>query len=293
MSTTSPSSRGRAWWWRWRPRTRRTALHGLAENLDVLRAAVDARGRGLEVLTMPQPRRGRAATAACRCSPELLPRERRGDPAQLRGAGRRGRAPRRRRGWPGARSSRSTRSTWSRAAAASTASPWASPRPDGSVGGQPIEVTRAGEAGRRGAAAGPATPATEPIWAQRSPAPLALTVAAARPKAPHGRARHLRLPGPPVLRAARLPGVRRAATACPTATAATYMASGSTRTQPAPRSAWVISAMTEIAISAGLTAPMSRPAGPWIRASVAASWPSAFSRSSRPAWVRRLPRAAM
>ena len=29
---------------------------GLAENLDVLRAATDARGRALEVLTIPQPR---------------------------------------------------------------------------------------------------------------------------------------------------------------------------------------------------------------------------------------------
>ena len=45
------------------------AFGGLAENLDVLRGAVDARGRALEVVTVPQPKaRARATTAgACRC----------------------------------------------------------------------------------------------------------------------------------------------------------------------------------------------------------------------------------
>ncbi len=59
------------------------------------------------------------------------------------------------------------------------------------------------------------------------------------------------------------------------------------------RSTAVISAITESATSAGLTAPIARPAGPWMRASVGWSWPSAPRRSSRAAWVRLLPRAAM
>ncbi len=59
------------------------------------------------------------------------------------------------------------------------------------------------------------------------------------------------------------------------------------------RSTSVISAITESATSAGLTAPIARPAGPWMRPSVGWSWPSAPRRSSRAAWVRLLPSAAM
>ena len=59
------------------------------------------------------------------------------------------------------------------------------------------------------------------------------------------------------------------------------------------RSTSVISAITESATSAGLTAPIASPAGPWMRPSVGCSWPSAPRRSSRAAWVRLLPSAAM
>ncbi len=59
------------------------------------------------------------------------------------------------------------------------------------------------------------------------------------------------------------------------------------------RSTFVISAITESATSAGLTAPIARPAGPWMRPSAGGSWPSAPRRSSLAAWVRLLPRAAM
>ena len=60
-----------------------------------------------------------------------------------------------------------------------------------------------------------------------------------------------------------------------------------------PRRTAVISAMTEIAISAGLTAPMSRPAGPWIREIAWSEWPSSLRRPMRAAWLRLLPSAAM
>jgi hypothetical protein len=51
------------------------------------------------------------------------------------------------------------------------------------------------------------------------------------------------------------------------------------------RSARVISAMMEMAISAGPRAPMASPMGAWMRASASGSTPAAFSRSRRPAWV--------
>ncbi len=60
-----------------------------------------------------------------------------------------------------------------------------------------------------------------------------------------------------------------------------------------PRHAAVICAAIETAISAGPTEPMASPAGPWMRASAAASKPRAASRSSRAAWLLREPSAAM
>ena len=59
------------------------------------------------------------------------------------------------------------------------------------------------------------------------------------------------------------------------------------------RQAATIWAATDRAISGGLAAPMSRPAGPWTRASAASSKPRARSRSSRAAWVLREPSAPM
>ena len=59
------------------------------------------------------------------------------------------------------------------------------------------------------------------------------------------------------------------------------------------RKAATISPAIETAISAGLTAPMSRPIGAWMRASAASSKPSAFMRSMRLACVFREPSAPM
>ena len=42
-----------------------------------------------------------------------------------------------------------------------------------------------------------------------------------------------------------------------------------------------------------VTAPIDKPAGPMIRPSAAASWPSSAKRSRRAAWVRLLPSAAI
>ena len=59
------------------------------------------------------------------------------------------------------------------------------------------------------------------------------------------------------------------------------------------RKAATISPMIETAISAGLTAPMSRPIGACMRASAASPKPCARIRSSRLAWVLREPSAPM
>ena len=59
----------------------------------------------------------------------------------------------------------------------------------------------------------------------------------------------------------------------------------------APRRTATTSASTASAISGAVTASMSSPTGPRMRASAASSWPSARSRASRAAWVRRLPSA--
>src|SRR5271170_916868 len=59
------------------------------------------------------------------------------------------------------------------------------------------------------------------------------------------------------------------------------------------RSAPIISPMMETAISAGLTAPMSRPIGPRIRAKAASPKPSARMRSARFVCVFREPSAPM
>ena len=57
------------------------------------------------------------------------------------------------------------------------------------------------------------------------------------------------------------------------------------------RSEATISPMIDTAISAGLTAPMSRPIGAWMRASAASSKPRARMRSIRLACVFRDPSA--
>ena len=62
---------------------------------------------------------------------------------------------------------------------------------------------------------------------------------------------------------------------------------------PSRRSSRVSSPRMATAISAGVTAPMSRPTGPWMRSSAVSSKPAALRRSSRAAWVRRLPREPM
>ena len=112
MSTTSPASPGPALVLALATDDRADAsFTGLAENLDVLRAATDARGRALEVRDHPAaqgaaaPRRAAPAAVA----PQLLPGQRRRDHAQLRR--RRPTRPRPRRSpppGPGARSCRST-----------------------------------------------------------------------------------------------------------------------------------------------------------------------------------------
>src|SRR5690606_31717405 len=58
-----------------------------------------------------------------------------------------------------------------------------------------------------------------------------------------------------------------------------------------PRRAAVSWAMIEIAISAGVFAPMASPIGPWMRAVSRSPKPRAASRSRRFAWVRVLPSA--
>ena len=57
------------------------------------------------------------------------------------------------------------------------------------------------------------------------------------------------------------------------------------------RSVSVISAMMEVAISAGLFAPMLRPTGPWMRAMSRSAKPASVSRAMRAAWVFFEPRA--
>ena len=61
----------------------------------------------------------------------------------------------------------------------------------------------------------------------------------------------------------------------------------------APRRTAVIWARTETAISAGESAPMERPTGPWMRATSVGVKPAVARRSSRAPWVFRLPRAPM
>jgi len=61
--------------------------------------------------------------------------------------------------------------------------------------------------------------------------------------------------------------------------------------RPRERKAWIVCARTATAISAGLAAPISRPIGAWIRAIWSAPAPSASKRSTRLAWVLRLPSA--
>ena len=60
-----------------------------------------------------------------------------------------------------------------------------------------------------------------------------------------------------------------------------------------PWRAAVSCARTETAISAGDLAPMARPAGPWMRASAAASKPASDKRCRRAAWVFLLPSEPM
>ena len=55
----------------------------------------------------------------------------------------------------------------------------------------------------------------------------------------------------------------------------------------------ITSASIETAISAGETARIGRPAGPWMRASSASPKPRSRSRSRRAAWFLREPRAPM